>query len=515
MSEEQSSSTKDKGEKKRKEKGKLSKSVRNYKKREVGQANSSNNNSTHHDHNAAAGGISPRSTLQPTRTVNEDKEDRERRRTKREKKEKDHNNKKDNGNEKPKTDSKSSEKSEKSENKIDVAKSEIKRDHHEDKETSFTTVSGLSKSRSEIRDTTTKQPDVKSHPEKSEKEEQQQNGEIKNHNSLPDSKEEQQQQQPKIRIGESKEEPYIPKRTFNKDSRRLSIGGKISGAVRKTLKNKKSAAEFTIERREVTIERKEPKTQSGEVEIQRKISSPGKGEPSSPKSAPGTSPDPTTKITRILNTSDSNSSSSSSSTTTSSSMTNGGDGKLGNSSSSNPNAVKKELVASQKYISAELEIQTREAFEMYDFQSKQTVSKSDVGAVVRSIGLNPSEDQLTKAMKQLENESKEEKEEKDKKNNDGITFKQMCELVGVISKNKLGEGLILSGLEQVFDRNRTGKIGMLDLKQLVFSMGEHLTERELEVMENSAEDFMDENGNVQYKNWIKQLTALTGTGGAK
>eukprot|EP01088_Endostelium_zonatum_P021274 TRINITY_DN829_c0_g1_i1.p1 TRINITY_DN829_c0_g1~~TRINITY_DN829_c0_g1_i1.p1 ORF type:complete len:520 (+),score=158.65 TRINITY_DN829_c0_g1_i1:79-1638(+) len=231
---------------------------------------------------------------------------------------------------------------------------------------------------------------------------------------------------------------------FNKEAKRASISGKISG-IRKTFKHnskKNQTTEFTIERKssapatDITIERKPgpsstpsaPASEPGPT-IERKVNQPvilSNSTNSVSNQSISHAPDARESITEIR---------SNKTTTTanqkkgrSNSFDGGISGPTGikrvnapddnapkseqiSANNSNHNkgkeAEKKELVATQSFITAELEYQCREAFDMYDFNQNGTVLKEDGIAVVRSIGLNPSDEQMKKAMETVSKGNKE------------------------------------------------------------------------------------------------------------
>jgi len=112
-----------------------------------------------------------------------------------------------------------------------------------------------------------------------------------------------------------------------------------------------------------------------------------------------------------------------------------------------------------------------------------------LGEVVRALGLNPTETEIKRCLKDL--------------NTERISFEQFLPIYEDISKKKdqSSEEDFIEGL-RVFDKDGSGTINSAELRHLLTTLGERLTDDEVEQLLSGLED---KHGNVNYEEFVKML----------
>lgn len=137
----------------------------------------------------------------------------------------------------------------------------------------------------------------------------------------------------------------------------------------------------------------------------------------------------------------------------------------------------------------------KEAFALFDAKSAGSVPISEIGTICRSLGHNPSRTD----MKQIESELKSE----------GKTEVDFGDFLGVLAKHfKDVEEDPATDLKQafkVFDKRGDGTINVNELIHILSTLGEQLTEEEIERM--LAEGNIEANGDINYDSFVKLITS--------
>lgn len=131
----------------------------------------------------------------------------------------------------------------------------------------------------------------------------------------------------------------------------------------------------------------------------------------------------------------------------------------------------------------------RDAFTLFDDRGDDKIHKQHLGEVVRALGLNPTEADIKKCMKDLASER--------------ISFEQFLPIYEDLSKKKddSTEEDFIEGL-RVFDKDGSGMINSAELRHLLTTLGERLSDDEVEQLLAGLED---KHGNVNYEEFVRML----------
>lgn len=144
----------------------------------------------------------------------------------------------------------------------------------------------------------------------------------------------------------------------------------------------------------------------------------------------------------------------------------------------------------------EFEEELIEAFNDLDKDHSGTITKEEFGDFMRKLGYRPTLVELQEMM-----------EEAAKDHPGQITFE---EFKHILTKSVKDEFTLNSTVEafSVFDKNNTGKLKKDMLKNILLTRGEqNMTEAEVQDLLDHYIDF-DENGEIDYKNFVKQTFEL-------
>eukprot|EP00091_Calanus_sinicus_P024289 TRINITY_DN8619_c0_g1_i1.p1 TRINITY_DN8619_c0_g1~~TRINITY_DN8619_c0_g1_i1.p1 ORF type:complete len:167 (-),score=90.13 TRINITY_DN8619_c0_g1_i1:25-480(-) len=134
----------------------------------------------------------------------------------------------------------------------------------------------------------------------------------------------------------------------------------------------------------------------------------------------------------------------------------------------------------------------KEAFDQFDKDGSGTISNKELLGVMRSMGQNPTEDELQALVMEVD------------VNGDGtIDFE---EFLGMMEKsNKEGEGEE-SGIKEafkIFDRDGNGYIDVKELKKVVSMLGTMLSKEEVDDFMREAD--VDGNGKLDYDEFVNMM----------
>eukprot|EP01125_Pyxidicula_operculata_P022885 TRINITY_DN9658_c0_g1_i1.p1 TRINITY_DN9658_c0_g1~~TRINITY_DN9658_c0_g1_i1.p1 ORF type:complete len:152 (-),score=38.58 TRINITY_DN9658_c0_g1_i1:103-558(-) len=133
----------------------------------------------------------------------------------------------------------------------------------------------------------------------------------------------------------------------------------------------------------------------------------------------------------------------------------------------------------------------RDVFKLFDRNGNNTITTKELGTVLRCIGLNPTEAELS----DMESEVKAS-------GSDEIDFDKFLHLMNKQIKNEDSVDEILESFK-VFDKNSTGEILSQELRHVLTSIGEKLSEEEANNFFREAA--LDPNGKVLYDDLVKRL----------
>ncbi|KAK3580768.1 hypothetical protein CHS0354_023057 [Potamilus streckersoni] len=134
----------------------------------------------------------------------------------------------------------------------------------------------------------------------------------------------------------------------------------------------------------------------------------------------------------------------------------------------------------------------RQAFALFDKDGDGTVSTKELGTVMRSLGQNPSPQQLENIIREV-----------DVDGNGTIEFDEFCVIMSQKLNGTQSEYDVLEAFK-VFDPEGKGYITSEHLRLIMTTKGEKMTEDEVDEMINDAD--ADGDGHIEYDEFVKMLS---------
>merc|ERR1712230_249688 len=135
----------------------------------------------------------------------------------------------------------------------------------------------------------------------------------------------------------------------------------------------------------------------------------------------------------------------------------------------------------------------KEAFALFDKDSDGSITTSELGTVMRSLGQNPTEAELEDMINEV-----------DVDGNGTIDFPEFLTLMARKMKDTDTEDELKEAF-RVFDKDSNGYISAEELRHVMTNLGEKLTEDEVDEMIREAD--IDGDGQVNYEEFAKMMMA--------
>eukprot|EP00095_Tigriopus_kingsejongensis_P001776 maker-scaffold339_size202159-snap-gene-1.26 protein:Tk01776 transcript:maker-scaffold339_size202159-snap-gene-1.26-mRNA-1 annotation:"myosin-2 essential light chain" len=134
----------------------------------------------------------------------------------------------------------------------------------------------------------------------------------------------------------------------------------------------------------------------------------------------------------------------------------------------------------------------QEAFMLFDTKGDGMIPVNQVGEVVRALGQNPTEAEIRRLMH-------------DNKTEGRVTFETFLPIFHAVSQKKMTDTAddFVEGLRH-FDKDGAGFISSAELRHMLTSLGEKLSEEEVEVLLHGQEDSQ---GIINYEEFVKMVLA--------
>ena len=137
------------------------------------------------------------------------------------------------------------------------------------------------------------------------------------------------------------------------------------------------------------------------------------------------------------------------------------------------------------------EKELKEYFDMFDRDKDNLINEKELGNILRSLGHDPTEQDLTEMIKEVDNDS-------DSK----IEFEEFLKIMNNKLKQTETEQELIEAFK-IFDKEGKGLISENEFKHIMLSLGEKISEEELKEMMNKADP--KNQGYVNYKEFAKIL----------
>lgn len=137
----------------------------------------------------------------------------------------------------------------------------------------------------------------------------------------------------------------------------------------------------------------------------------------------------------------------------------------------------------------------KEAFALFDNKSTGSVPIEVVGTIVRSLGHNPSRGVISSIEEELSADQKTE-----------VAFGDFLGILAKYFKDSNDDPATeLNQAFKVFDKKGDGTINVTELIHILSTLGEQLTEDEVERM--MSEGNIESNGEINYESFVKLITS--------
>lgn len=143
-----------------------------------------------------------------------------------------------------------------------------------------------------------------------------------------------------------------------------------------------------------------------------------------------------------------------------------------------------------KFFSAFFILEFQEAFNLFDNRGDGKIQQQQIGECLRALGQNPTESDVKKFTHQL-------------KPDERVSFEVFLPIYQAISKQRSSDTAddFIEGLRH-FDKDASGFISSAELRHLLTTLGEKLSDEEVEQLLSSQEDSQ---GNVNYEEFVRMV----------
>ena len=135
----------------------------------------------------------------------------------------------------------------------------------------------------------------------------------------------------------------------------------------------------------------------------------------------------------------------------------------------------------------------KEAFNLFDKEGLGVVNPKSLGAIFKSMGHNPVEEELVEMVEEVDADG------------DGyVDFPEFLFIMARKLKDNDTEEELIEAFK-MFDRDGTGEISAADVKQVMATLGEDISQEEVDEMVKEVDG--DKDGKINYDEFVQMLRA--------
>ena len=147
----------------------------------------------------------------------------------------------------------------------------------------------------------------------------------------------------------------------------------------------------------------------------------------------------------------------------------------------------------EEYITDEQRKELQDVFDQFDKDKDGKISAKELENAMQSMGQNPTVDEVQEMMREVD------------LNQDGkIDFDEFMYLMTKSSPDTQTEDEVINAF-RVFDKEGNGLIASSELKHIMMTIGDKMTEEEADEMVNEAD--IDEDGMINYEEFMRMMMA--------
>lgn len=133
----------------------------------------------------------------------------------------------------------------------------------------------------------------------------------------------------------------------------------------------------------------------------------------------------------------------------------------------------------------------REAFNLYDKDGDGTITISELGCIMRSLGQTPSDAELQDLIDEIDTDK-----------SGTIDFTEFVKMMSKKTTHVNSESELIEAFK-VFDKDRNEFITSQELRHVMTNLGEKITEEEADIMIKEAD--LDGDGKINYEEFVKMM----------
>ena len=147
----------------------------------------------------------------------------------------------------------------------------------------------------------------------------------------------------------------------------------------------------------------------------------------------------------------------------------------------------------EEYITDEQRKELQDIFDQFDKDKDGKISGKELANAMESMGQNPTDEEINEMMREVD------------LNRDGkIDFDEFMAIMTKNSPETQTEEEVINAF-RVFDKDGKGLISSAELKHIMMTIGDKMTEEEADEMVNEAD--IDEDGMINYEEFVRMMMA--------